>query len=239
MLRVVLGMVIALSARDAVASCRDDLDDWTVLSGELAPGAACGTLVMTTDAGAARVYSGGEFWRFSVALDARREPVHVPYEIAFDVERLTTGPWRIEVQVLGVAVRISTNTIAFVGDPTHQVADFYEEHPELGRPGRHRVVVRQTRSEVAVFYDGKLLERHASAAPGDGTIALGLLGAPGQRTRIALHDVRIAPVSDSSARRGRTSAANRTPAPARPQARADARAVFRAHARRRASAGPT
>jgi hypothetical protein len=239
LLRVVLGVVVALAARDAAASCQAELADWTVLGGELAAGAACGTLVMTTDAGATRFYSGGEYWPFSVALPARREEVSVPNEVALEGERLTPEASWLVVRLPGVTVRITTRIVMFVGDPARQVADFHDEHDELAQPGYHQLIVRQTSSEVSVFYDGKLLEHRAVAAPPGGTIALGLLVVPGQRALIALHDVRIRPVTGSSAPAGRTNAASGTPAPAHRPARADAPAPSARRARPRPSADPT
>jgi hypothetical protein len=188
--RGLIGLVIALVARTAAASCHD-LDAWSVLRGDLAPGATCGALVMTTDAGDARAYTGGEFWHFSVARAARRERVRVPYELSFEVDHLTPGQWRMQIAAAGVTIQITWRTVGFIFDSAQFANEFFEPHYELNAPGRHRLTVRQTASEVAVLYDGKLLEHRAVAAPADATIAIALLGAPGQRTRIALHDLRV------------------------------------------------
>ena len=183
-----------MSAASARASCPPIDADWTVLRGDLAPGVTCGTLVLTTDAGDSRFYNGGSFWHYSVGRAARRELVHIPYELAFDVERVTPGRWWLELRALGVTVTVGNNTIAFITDSAKLATEFFDEHPELAAPGMHHVVLRQTAREVAVVFDGKVIEHRAIAASGDATVAVGLRGAPGERTRVLLRDVRVTPL---------------------------------------------
>lgn len=176
-----------------------------VVRGELTPGRDCGSFILTTDAADTRFYSGAMYWHYSLARMAHREEVRVPYELAFDFGRLTPGAWHLEVHALGVVVFLGLERISYFLDATQFAREIWTTHPELAQPGPHRLVVRQNAREISLLLDGKPLHRRSLPAPVRGTIAIGIRGAPGHRSRMAIRNVTLdSPAQRASTRLGAT-----------------------------------
>ncbi len=198
-------VLVAFAARIAVADpaavtpatrCPAPTDDWNTVRGDLATGASCGSIVLSTDASDTRVYIGGLFRHVSLARAARRETVTAPYELEMEWQWLTPGRWTLEIHGLGIVILLGLDTIGFYVDDAQMMGDTFEPIPTSIDTRRHRITVRQSAREVVVLIDDRVAGRHAlSLTRSSGSVMVGIRGAPDERTKGALRSFRVRPLT--------------------------------------------
>lgn len=189
------GAAATASAAPAVISpaprCPRVEDDWVVVRGELARGHDCGTSIASTDASDTPFPIGGSYVHVSLAKLVGREPVQVPFELAFDWQWLTPGRWGLEIDALGIEVLLGIDSIGFYVDDAQLMATTFEPFTAPTSPGARHIVVRRTAREIVVLVDGAVIGRKALAPlPTSGYLSVGLRGAPAERTRGLLRSLR-------------------------------------------------
>ncbi len=164
-------------------------ETFTVLRGDLAPGRARGTLVLTTDASDTRFYLGGRYRHHSVARFAWREHVAVPFDVTMEAQLVTPGRWALEIDAQGVLVILGRDRLGFFVDDAQMMGSVFADLPGVGGPGRRAILIRRTATEIVVVVDGREVGRKAVPAPRTGRVVVGLRGAPGDRSRVVLRDL--------------------------------------------------
>lgn len=171
----------------AAATASANTDDWNVVRGDIAAGAAPGSAIVSTDASDTRIYIAGLFRHVSLARVARREQVTAPYELTLDWQWLTPGRWTLEIHGLGIVVLLGLDTMGFYVDDAQMMGKTFDPIPTPIGLNRHRIVVRQTAREVVVLIDGQVAGRRTLTITGTtGTVMLGIRGAPDERTKGAI-----------------------------------------------------
>ncbi len=173
------------------ARCRAPGETFSVLRGDLAPGRACGSLVVTTDASDTRLYLGGLYRHHSIARVAWREPIRAPFEVSLEWQLVTPGRWALELDGLGVVVLLSSDRLGFFIDDAQMMGTMFADLPGVGGPGRRAITLRRTTREIVVVVDGSEVGRKAVDAPGPGMLVVGLRGAPGHRSRAEIRSFSV------------------------------------------------
>jgi hypothetical protein len=188
--RVIVLATLATATAAAGPRCPRVEDEWLVVRGELARARDCGTSIAITDASDTPFVIGGTYQYVSLARFERREPIDVPFELAFDWQWLTPGRWGLEIDALGIDVLLGVDSIGFYIDDAQLMATTFEPFPAWSSAGVRHIVVRRTEREVVVLVDGNVVGRKAlDARPRTGHPAIGLRGAPAERTRGSLRAV--------------------------------------------------
>lgn len=196
-----LALAVGSAAADPAAvspvpRCSAPSDHWNAVRGDLVAGATCGSVIVSTDASDTRIYIAGLFRHVSLARVAWREPISAPYELELDWQWLTPGRWALEIHGLGIVILLGLDTIGFYVDDAQMMGDMFERIPVTIGTKRHRFTVRQTVHEVVVLIDGKVAGRQSLALTRtDGTLMLGIRGAPDARTKGAIRSFHVRPLT--------------------------------------------
>jgi hypothetical protein len=188
---IVLAMLATATAASAPRCPRTE-DEWVVVRGELARARDCAARIAITDASDTPFVIGGAYQYASLARFERRESIEVPFELAFDWQWLTPGRWGLEIDALGIDVLLGVDSIGFYIDDAQLMATTFEPFPAWSTAGVRHIAVRRTEGEIVVLVDGKVIGRKAlDAMPRTGHPAIGLRGAPAERTRGSLRAVHV------------------------------------------------
>lgn len=194
-----LAAAIALALLGAGPAQAQPAEGFTVLRGSVAPGRAPGTTIVTTDGSDTRFYLGARYRHHSVARAAWREQPRAPFEVRFDFQLLTPGRWALEVGGLGLTVIMSRDRLGFFVDDAQMMGSMFADLPGIGGPGWREVRIRRTRRDVIVLVDGREVGRTAAPASAPSPVVLGVRGAPGHRSRVAIRGFVVAALATARA----------------------------------------
>lgn len=187
-------LLVTLATATAAAGprCPRAEDDWVVVRGELARARDCAASIAITDASDTPFVIGGVYQYASLARFVRREPIQVPFELAFDWQWLTPGRWGLEIDALGIEVLLGVDSIGFYIDDAQLMATTFEPFPAWSSAGLRHITIRRTEHEIVVLVDGKVVGHKAlDGMPSSGHLGLGLRGAPAERIRGLLRAVHV------------------------------------------------
>ena len=172
-------VIVAALSSAAIAS------PWKTTRGSLAPGRAPGSWILSSDAAPGRYSEAGMF---------TAEPVALPYKLEATWRRLGPEAGRsMHVLVAGGIVLIKSGAIAFYAyDDAAFAQGDWRPIPGHTAHAPHELIIEQDKQRVTVKLDGAEVGRYDLAITRDsGSIGFGMKSAPGLRSSIYVHSVKI------------------------------------------------
>ena len=163
------------------AGCSDDATSWMVGRGELLPGGACGSFLLTTDAEDHAESLGDVRWK---------QPVDLPYELEVRWRRLDPAGGRtMWLTLVGGDLLFKTGAIGWYVSPAQFRQSGFRRIAGLSSHDEHRFAIRQTAELVELRIDGKLSAR-IPFRPGKrrSRVGIGFNGARGYRSSLRFAD---------------------------------------------------
>ncbi|MBA3464642.1 MAG: hypothetical protein H0T46_32215 [Deltaproteobacteria bacterium] len=158
---------------------------WKTSRGTLATGRLPGSWILSSDAAPGRYSEAGMF---------TTEPVALPFKLEATWRRLGPEAGRsMHVLVAGGIVLIKSGAIAFYAyDDAAFAQGDWKPIPGHAAQAPHDLVIEQDKLRVIVKLDGAEVGRYDLAIPRDtGNIGFGMKSAPGLRSSIYVHSVKI------------------------------------------------